>query len=164
MIFRKGLLYHMKLTGSKIIAKKTASQRGFTLIEMAMVIAILAIVSAFAFISYNGTTETRDAAVVQSVQVTLQQVISQASGRYDINPTALDSADVVNAVEGYMIDTTGGNNIVFAATGGGYRMSITGSGRGGNYSVNSSGDVTLDSPLIGSWEHYGVQNGIIKKQ
>ncbi len=166
-MFRKGIVEHMKLTGFKfknVLSKTTASQAGFTMIEMAMVVAILAIVSAFAFISYNGTTESRDAAVVQSVQVTLQQVISQASGRYDLSPTALDTTDVVNAVNGYLTNISGGNNVVFSATGGGYRMSIAGSGRGGNYSINNRGDVTLNSPLIGSWQHYGVTNGIISKQ
>lgn len=141
---------------------------GYTLIELAVVIALIAILSGFAVSAFMGSGESRDAAMVQSAQTSLQQVISQASVRLDKTPQDVideNGDDVENATRQMLMQTNGGDlGITLTQQGGGFVMRVEDTGRSASYEVSNSGDVTLDA-LGGSWTKYGVDqdNGVIQK-
>lgn len=122
-----------------------AAQRGFTLMELCMVIALIALVSAFAIISFGNTGERRDATMVQAAQANLQTIISQGAVRMDIRPDQLPSNMVLTAIQS-SIGESGANNsgVRFTATGNNsYTMTITSSNRSATFDVSNTGDVRL---------------------
>jgi len=140
---------------------KRAAKRGFTLIEMAVVIAIIAITAAFAYTSMQGTDEARDAAMVQSAQAALQSVVSQGSARTDLAPASLNQTDVLNALKASFSTQAANSAVKFSPTGGNYMMTITGKGRTATFGIGANGDVNLLS--LSNFTDYTVQNGIIFK-
>ncbi|MGE0200521.1 MAG: prepilin-type N-terminal cleavage/methylation domain-containing protein [Candidatus Melainabacteria bacterium] len=137
--------------------------RGLTLIELCSVVVIIAIVITFAAISFSGSSESRDAAMVQSAQVGLQQVISQGSSRLDKSPQSLvteNSSDILNALRDYV---GGSQSVTYTLSGGTFNMAINASGRGARYKLDTTNNVVLDS-LSGVWSNYMVQNGVITKK
>ena len=60
---------------------------GFTLIEVAVVIALIAILGAVGMTAFQGMDEHRDAEMVMSAQATLQAIVTQGATRLDIRPS-----------------------------------------------------------------------------
>src|SRR5690349_20973955 len=75
---------------------KRRYKTAFSLLEMAIVIAILGVLSAVALTNMSSTSEARDASAVQSAQAVLQQVIAQGATRRDTSPTDLLSNQRAN--------------------------------------------------------------------
>lgn len=108
---------------------------GFTLIELGVVIAVIAILATFLVVSLTGMDESRDAGMVQSVQASLQSVVTQASTRLDVPPSQLSPQNVINAVR---INIP--NQAVLDNT---YRLSFPQSGRGAQFAIANNGDVRI---------------------
>ena len=141
------------------------SAQGTTFIELAIVVAILVIMASFGMMAWTSMGEARDATMVQAAQASLQTVISQGAARMDIAPSALNGANVVTAMNSLLQRKAGaGSEISFTTTGAGnYQITVTGTGRGANFTMNAtSGDITI-SALTGNWSEYAVQNGAIAK-
>jgi type II secretory pathway pseudopilin PulG len=148
-----------------IMTKKKAVQ-GISLIEIGMVIAVLAIISAFAMVSFGNTGEVRDASMVQSAQASLQSIISQGAVRMDTKPYDLDAAMVLTAIRANIGERgTVNQGVTFTSPGPhSYTMTIRGSQRSATFDVSTTGDVRLRSPL-NNFPHYQVDaNGIIQKR
>lgn len=115
------------------------ASKGFTLIEMVVIMTIIAVLATFAAFTYSDIMEAGDAALVDSAQASLQSVVSQASARMDVNPTALAGNAVANAVRMNVperaVITSGGGAV--------YGLNITNSGRTARYQVGANGDVVL---------------------
>lgn len=125
------------------------AQRGYTLIELAMIIGIMGMLAMFGVMSFGGLNEKRDAQMVETVQADLQSIVSQGMTRMDVNATQLMStysANVLTAVQA-VIGQNGGNDLGITITNAGnqYTMTITKSQRTATYSVSNTGDVNLVS-------------------
>lgn len=144
--------------------------KGMTLIELAVVIAILTVLSGFAMLSWSSLDENRDATLVQAAQANLQTVISQGSLRLDKSPQQLlaeNSDNIQRAVRVLLEDDQNGNaknELDFQVAGNTANLSINSGRRTATFSISNNGDVAL-SGLGGSqnWSQYGVQNGVIKR-
>lgn len=151
-------------------ASKRSAQTGFTLIELALVLAVIGVLTAFAVLSFGSKQEYRDAAAVQSVQGSLQSIVSQGSIRMDQRPSDLDANSVLTALQMSLNQN--------ASTSDGIRASVSGTtytitiGKGANartasFQVDStSGDVQLTA--INNFTMYVVDKSktpwTIKKQ
>ena len=147
----------------------TVSQgsRGFTIIELAMVIAVVAILSAFALVSFGNTGETRDASMVQSAQASLQSIISQGAVRMDKKPYDLDEKSVLTALKATIgeLSATQNRGITFTSNAPKqYTMTIGSSRRSAVFEVSTTGDVKLKT--LNNFQHYQVDqsNGIIQRR
>lgn len=143
---------------------QTRSPRGFTLVELCVLIAFVAIFGAFAAVAFIGMDEVRDATAVESVQSNLQAIISQASTRLDVPIQQFDPSNsqanaqnVVNAVNSRL-----GGGITLTRNGDTYTMGITGSGRSASFDVNTNGDVIITN--LSGFQKYTEQNGYLQKQ
>lgn len=162
---KKGIRMH----GVRTQLRK-AAHRGVTLIELGVVIALIAIFAGFATTMYQGSSETRDAKMVQAAQAKLQAIVSQASVRLDLSPTQLtqgtNAQNVLNALRVAVNQDAGGsthNGVSFQLSGNNFQLSIPSSGRGAQYQVTGTGDVQLVSGSLVNFTNYGVQNGVIHK-
>ncbi len=138
------------------------AEKGFTLIELAMTMMIVITLAGFAYFSYRDYREGADAVLVDSMQSSLQSIVSQASARTDTNATNLNAAAVVRAVR--MDGTTGGSeNVELTTTGlAAYQVRIDPSNRTASYIVNPSGNVSLVN--ITGFTHFNISaNGTIQK-
>lgn len=147
--------------------KTSRASLGFTLIELAMVILVIAILSAFALVSFGNTGETRDASMVQSAQASLQSLISQGAVRMDKKPYELDEQSVLTAIRASVGDISGSQNMGVTFTSNApkqYTMTIGKSKRGATFEVTLTGDVKLKA--LNNFQHYKVDpgNGIIQKR
>lgn len=146
---------------------QSQASRGFTLIELAMVIAVIAILSAFALVSFGNTGETRDATMVQSAQASLQALISQGAVRMDKKPYDLDEKSVLTAIRATAgeLSATKNRDVTFTSNAPKqYTMTIGSSRRSAVFEVSTTGDVKLKA--LNNFQHYQVDpsNGIIQKR
>lgn len=151
----------------KLQTTKRQGNRGFTIIEVAMVIAVIAILSAFALVSFGNTGETRDASMVQSAQASLQSLISQGAVRMDKKPYDLDEKSVLTAIKASAGDfnATQNRGVTFSSNASKqYTMTIGSSKRSAVFEVSTTGDVKLKT--LNNFQHYQVDqsNGIIQKR
>ena len=152
-------------------ASKRSVQTGFTLIELALVMAVIGILTAFAVLSFGSKQEYRDAATVQSAQGSLQSIVSQGSIRMDQRPSDLNANAVLTALQTVLNQngTSSDNGITASVNGGTYTITI---GKGANarsatFQIDStSGDVQLTA--INNFTMYVVDKSktpwTIKKQ
>ncbi|MDX2086115.1 MAG: type II secretion system protein [Candidatus Melainabacteria bacterium] len=140
---------------AKKLGAKPAASSGMTLIELAVVIGIMTLLGGFAALSFFSMDETRDATMVESVQTSLQAVVTQASDRLEVAPASLNGANVINA-----LNPPPGAQV--SGGGAAYSLSINGSSRGASYSVANNGDVRISN--LNGFTHYVVSNhGTIQK-
>lgn len=86
----------MSLTNIK---SKIQSERGFTIVELLIVVVVIAILAAITIVSYNGITRSaNDSAAKQQASTVAKKIESYQAkeGRYPVNATEL-----VNAAESY---------------------------------------------------------------
>jgi prepilin-type N-terminal cleavage/methylation domain-containing protein len=140
---------------------------GFTLVEMAVAIAVVAILSAFSYTSFLQTEETRDAALVQSVQASLQAVLLQASNRLDLTPQAIVQQfpnNVINATSASLGGGAQGAAQLNAAQGGVLRLTIRNSTRQADFQVENDGDVVIvPNSLTNFVSHQINANGLLER-
>jgi prepilin-type N-terminal cleavage/methylation domain-containing protein len=128
----------------KLHRTRRSATKGFTLIELAMVIAVMAILSAFALVSFGNSGEKRDATMVQSAQASLQSIVSQGAVRMDTRPDQLPPNAVLMAVQAIVGQSgTGNSGVLFTNNGSQYTMTINGSSRSATFDISSTGDVRL---------------------
>lgn len=145
--------------------KRSKPAKGYTMVELAMIILIIGMLAAFGVVSMNGLGEQRDASMVQSAQASLQSIVSQGAARLDVTPKELrdnHSAQILLAIQS-AIGQNGSNNggVTFANSGGTFTMTIDSSGRQASFSVSNSGDVNLVD--LKKFTVYKVDNGVIDK-
>ncbi len=138
------------------------AEKGFTLIELAMTLLVVAVLSSFAYFSYQDYRESADATLVDGMQASLQSIVSQASARTDTNAANLDQNAVVRAVRSDG-QVSGTNNVEFTTLGAGsYRVFISANSRSANYAVNPSGFVSLTN--VTGFSHFNISpQGTIQK-
>jgi len=141
------------------------SASGFTLVELVMVILILALLSAFAVVTLGRSDESRDAAMVQSAQASLQTIVSQGAARMDVTPRELNQQHapaIRNAVQATVGQNS--NDVQFTIEGGRYVMTIDSSARRAWYRITDNGDVLLDN-ISSDFTGYSVDraSGTIRK-
>lgn len=140
---------------------KRAAKRGFTLIELAITIMIIAILAAFTWTSFQGTDEARDAAMVQSAQAALQSIVSQGSARTDVPPASLPRTSVLNALTASFSTSGNGSSVKFSVSGNNFVMTIPSKGRAATFGIAANGNVNLLN--LSNFTDYTVQNGVIFK-
>lgn len=145
-------------------AQKRRFKAAFSLLEMAIVIAILGVLSAVALTNMSTTSEARDAGAVQSAQAVLQQVIAQGATRRDTSPTDLLSNQRANIINAANMLLQNSQSMRFTDTSPNFRLTIMSSGRTATYSVSNTGDVSLQPLNASQWVDYTVNNGVITKR
>src|SRR5262249_51816762 len=135
-----------------------SARAGYTLIEMAIVIAILGILAGFAIVSFGGSGETRDASMVQSAQASLQTLVSQGAVREDVRPDSLSSSAILTAIQANVNQIgSADQGISFASPGAKqFTMTIKNSGRSATFDISSNGDVRLIG--LNKFQNYQVDN------
>ena len=76
------------------IKSKTQAQKGFTIVELLIVVVVIAILAAITIVSYNGITNRANASAAKSTAATLQkkaELYQSENGRYPIALTELSS-------------------------------------------------------------------------
>jgi type II secretory pathway pseudopilin PulG len=142
---------------------KRAVKRGYTVLELVMIILIVAVLAAYSWTSFQGTDEARDAAMVQSAQAALQSIVSQGSARSDLPPDQLQPGNVLNALNASFSTTGNGSSVKFSLSGSDFLMSIPNNGRNrsARFHIGANGDVNLLN--LSNFTDYTVQNGVIFK-
>ncbi len=122
---------------------------GFNLVELAMVILTVSLLTAFALISFGSSGEQRDARMVQAAQANLQSIVSQGAVRMDLPPAQL-AANHANAILTAIRSSVGqlqnGSSSAVSFTNSGssqFAMQITSSNRGAVFQITNTGDVSL---------------------
>jgi prepilin-type N-terminal cleavage/methylation domain-containing protein len=120
-------------------------QTGFTFVELALVIAVLAVLSTFAIASFANGDEIRDASMVQAAQGSLQSIVSQGSIRMDQRPDQLDSGAILTAFRTVLgqSSATSSSSVQASVNGGIYTVTIPARNRSATFQVASNGDVML---------------------
>ena len=140
--------------------------KGYSITELAMILAIIAMLAAFGLVSMSGMGEQRDASMVQSAQASLQSIVSQGATRLDVSPKELrdnHSAQILLAIQSAVAETAGGGGgVTFVNSGGKFTMTITSSGRQASFIISDNGDVNVKD--LSKFSDYKVNNGIIVKQ
>lgn len=145
---------------------KSLVVKGYTLIELAMVIAIVGVLTAFGLVSFGNMDEQRDASMVQSVQASLQSIVSQGAARLDIRPADFQNAQldaVLMAAQGLVARQAANNPVNITRSGRTFTLTIPSSGRGAQYAVDANGNVNLVPNSLQNFATYTVQNGVIQK-
>jgi len=142
----------------------TGFKRGYTMIELIIIIFVISILAAFSFASFGNSQETRDATMVQSAQAALQSVVSQGAARMDVPPSQLNSTSVLNALKASFNTNDAGtdNPVQFSVVGtNSFQMTIPKGGRSATFTIGNSGDVTLSN--LNNFTIYQVQNCVISR-
>lgn len=132
--------------------------KGFSLVELAIVIVAIGIFAAFALANVRDIPEQSEATVIESVQRAVENTVTTAATHMDITPAGLmiQPNAMVNVITASRVNTTQGATLTVtgART---FRLSFDGSGRLANYSVNNCGEVCLIAPLTG-FQRYQLDN------
>jgi prepilin-type N-terminal cleavage/methylation domain-containing protein len=121
------------------------SYPGFTLLELVLTIAIVAILAGFALTSLRSLDEVGDATTVQSIQTSLQAMVAQGADRLDIPADQVPQAAVITALSLSPNASTNGLSMRAGGSAGQYVLTINASNRTATYRVLSNGDVTLEA-------------------
>lgn len=146
------------------------AQKGFTIVELLIVIVVIGVLAAIVIVSYNGITNSANDSAVESDLATIAkklEVYKATTGLYPANSTQLDAADFKVAQGSYMPDR---NNMYYCRTNDfmGYAIGVQ-SRSGANYylvngSVNSVGGVsgantcTQLDPAASTWASTGMSD------
>ncbi|WP_303675010.1 prepilin-type N-terminal cleavage/methylation domain-containing protein [Vampirovibrio chlorellavorus] len=143
---------------------------GFSLIEVAVVIALIAILAAMGMTAFQGMDEHRDAEMVMSVQATLQSIVTQGATRMDIRPSDFNDQDyraVLIATQhalGNIGTGTNGSAVRLSGSGRSFSLTIPSSRRGAVFTVNNNGVVELETANnFTSYQKDSQSKSLVKK-
>jgi prepilin-type N-terminal cleavage/methylation domain-containing protein len=141
--------------------------RGFSLVELAMVMIVIAVCAAVAVGFFGMNSEARDAAMVQSAQSIAQNTIAQGATRVDVSPVELlntRAANVQAAIQRALMENNGNNNGVrITLNGRTITLTIAASQRSAVYTVQDTGNLQLTG-LSPTFTRYIIRDGNIAKQ
>lgn len=138
--------------------------KGLTLIELAVTIMMVLILSGVSLVTFVDVLESGDATLVQSTQAVLQTTLTQAASRLDVNPLTLSQGtggfNGQNVVNACRVSVPQRANLIW--TGGvNYQLDIPGRGRSATYSVTNTGDVVVQG--LDGFQKYVIVNGVVQK-
>lgn len=122
---------------------KKFNSKGFTLIELLIVIIIIGILAAIAFVAYNGATNKAHQAAAQSTLAEVKNKLAEYYASNSSYPAAGATGATTTNVDNWLNSTAGGNNQTMSTTftdGNGYQYAVTPSGCGDT--VASGGAIT----------------------
>ena len=125
---------------------KKINAKGFTLIELLIVIIIIGILAAIAFVAYNGTTNKAHQAAAQSTLAEVKNKLAEYYASNSSYPAAGSSGSTTVNVDNWLASSAGGNNTTMSNTftdGNGYQYAVTPSGCGDT--IASGGAITPGS-------------------
>lgn len=131
-----------------------------------MILAVIAILSSFAMVSFGNLGEERDAKMVQAAQASLQAIVSEGAARLDMRPADFTDDQfqaVLLAAQASIGQKMGVSNsdVRLSRSGRNYTLSIAKSGRQAVFSVSTTGNVDLNR--VDNFGSYIARNGIIQK-
>jgi prepilin-type N-terminal cleavage/methylation domain-containing protein len=120
--------------------KTSQLKRGFTLIELVIIMAILGIFTMFAIVAMGDADEQKDVRAFNTVQATLQSVVLQGAERTNSQPNELSAATVIAAMppHRYIGLTKVNDSIISASTNRGRLRTV-------EFTTNTCGDVCMTS-------------------
>jgi prepilin-type N-terminal cleavage/methylation domain-containing protein len=132
------------------------ASKGFSLIELGMVMAVLAIFATFALANVSNVQEDSDATTVEAMQSELQHTVTIAAEHLDVSPAGLLAQ--ANALQNILNASTSDNNPNLRVTivGGQYQVAFN-NGRRARLRVNTCGDVCFTGALT-QFARYQIVN------
>jgi prepilin-type N-terminal cleavage/methylation domain-containing protein len=155
--------------------------KGFTLIELALVIVVVAVLATVAVVNFGRMNETAEVTVAQTAQAQMEQTIAQAAMRMDVSPrqimtnaqpmpqTAVAGLPnttreaVVTLVQRSLATDPGTIQLTCAGDGISCQLNFRRSRRIVNYTVNNNGSLAVAS-IAGPWQEYQLTNGALVKK
>jgi prepilin-type N-terminal cleavage/methylation domain-containing protein len=158
------LLSHLSSNSMVPTRRSRKKARGYTLIEVAIVVGLMSIIASIGLIGFRVMMESRDATMVDSVQASLQTLVAQAADRVDLTPAQLMNDATQRTRLLRALDNTIDNTVTVAAGGANnqIRMTIVQSNRGATYTVDASGNAVIGAGNLTGFSHYTLNNGRIQ--
>ncbi len=125
---------------------KKLNSKGFTLIELLIVIIIIGILAAIAFVAYNGATNKAHQAAAESTLAEVKNKLAEYYASNSSYPAAGAAGATTTNVDNWLDSSAGGNNLTMSQTftdANGYTYAVTPSGCGDT--VASGGTITAGS-------------------
>jgi prepilin-type N-terminal cleavage/methylation domain-containing protein len=126
---------------------------GFTLVEMAVTLAIISLISGVALFAFRNQGETQDAALANGVQGSLQTALGAMALRLErpanqVFANAAFRQRIIQFAQGSM-----GPQATLSATGNGVQLQLGNSGRTVTYGLNAAGDIVIQTE---NFDHFTV--------
>lgn len=147
-------------------------QKGFTIVELLIVIVVIAILATISIVAYNGIQQRAQRAIVKNDMRNFQQQLEAFNvdnGRYPLNATELATVNnggkPVFSKEAYQL---GRNNIYYIVVPGGANYGVAAvfkdpAGPGEHYGSNpQTGDGIVITSLNGVNEMTAIDSGVIR--
>lgn len=136
-----------------VVMIKNPGFRGFSIIQGIAVSAVGVMLFVYLWLSFSGIQETRDAELVDTVQVTLQATVSHGITTLQLPPDQISPANIINAArtslpKGIYIDRT-------------YKLHINHSGREAQFKITPEGDLLITA--LKNFTRYHVKEGRIAR-
>jgi prepilin-type N-terminal cleavage/methylation domain-containing protein len=141
--------------------QKTRHPQGFTLIEMGVVIAIVAIMASVGLMAFKNQGETQDAALANSVQASLQIAVGQMVTRLERTPQQVFNTTQFRQRLMQFAQGSMGNTAKLTDTGSGVRLTFGGSSRSVTYGMNNQGDIIVTNDTFAKFNADGT--GLLKE-
>jgi prepilin-type N-terminal cleavage/methylation domain-containing protein len=160
--------------------------KGFTLIELALVVVVIAVVAAYAVPRLGAMNETAEVTVARTAQAQMEQTIAQAAMRMDLSPTQIMNnnqplPNPIRTTTGQMITQTRDAVVelvqrslsnepntaarvinLTCANANFCRIEFPRTQRMVEYTVNPNGSLTIAN-IRGPWQQYRLVNGQLSK-
>jgi prepilin-type N-terminal cleavage/methylation domain-containing protein len=138
------------------------SFRGFTIVELLVVIVVIGVLAAISVVSYFGISQKASVATVQSDLNNASKQLGLYSVEHGSYPTNLDNDNcpILPVIDNdYCIKLSGSNSLSYRGSYSSYNLVVAG---GGNYYkiTNDSGISAVDSLEYGLAAHYDFNNDI----